>query len=60
MAIYICPRCHSTNILPLFAKDNSWVCLDCGYQGSAQLINKDLEYFWKEYEKLENINKVNK
>ncbi len=55
MATYICPRFHSTNMLPLFAKDNSWVCLDCGYQGPAQLISKDLEYFWKEYEKVENV-----
>ncbi len=58
MATYICPTCYSTNIVPLFAKDNSWVCLDCGYRGPSQSISKDLEYFWNEYKKLANTNKV--
>ncbi len=60
MAKYVCPICHSENIVPLFAKDNRWVCLDCGYEGVPQLISDNLEYFWNEYNRIENKYKKGK
>ncbi|BBL45496.1 hypothetical protein MJ1_0331 [Nanobdella aerobiophila] len=54
MAEYICPICHSKNIVPLFAKENRWTCLDCGYEGLPQEIIDRLEYFWEDYKKVEN------
>ncbi|MEM4773046.1 MAG: hypothetical protein QW648_03500 [Nanoarchaeales archaeon] len=51
----ICPMCGSENIVPFFANDKIWVCLDCGYSGPTQSISGHLEFFWEDYRK--NINR---
>jgi len=49
---WICPICGSENIVPFYANDKIWVCLDCGYNGPAQLIKDNLDYFWEDYQKI--------
>ncbi|MGC9079504.1 MAG: hypothetical protein ACP5G1_02075 [Nanopusillaceae archaeon] len=60
MATYVCPICHSNNIVPLFAKSNRWICLDCGYEGVPQLIAEHLKPFWEEYLQIEKRTPVSR
>ncbi|MEM0379537.1 MAG: hypothetical protein QW038_01275 [Nanopusillaceae archaeon] len=47
----ICPMCGSENIVPFFANDKIWICLECGYSGPIQSISGHLEFFWEDYKK---------
>jgi len=49
---WVCPVCGSQNIVPFYANDKIWVCLDCGYTGPAQLIKDNLDYFWEDYKQI--------
>lgn len=57
MALYVCPVCGSTEIYPLYAKDNIWKCSKCGYIGAAQEIKSNVEYFWESYQSILKVKK---
>jgi len=46
---YVCPKCGSENIIPLYAKDSLWRCINCGYLGKPHTINPGLEEFWNSF-----------
>jgi len=46
---YICPRCNSENILPMFPKDNLWKCMSCGFIGKPHTVGEVVAEFWDSF-----------
>lgn len=59
MALYVCPMCGSTDVYPVYAKDDIWKCNKCGYTGRVQKIEGNLEYFWENYLSISSTKRAN-